>query len=193
MKFPKSLKLEACTDTPTNIRGSRYRFDCIRVSKDRAAVSTRSTLAIVPVETEDGDKPEGQLVPLDAYKLARKVAGAKAQPSVKVNGVAEAGGITFPMGEGEFPKYQHIIPSVAAETHVEIALDADSLRDVLDAVAALNESYRGPLRCIRLVVPKDSMSPIVVVSESESGGVGILMPCTPSEMKVSDRLDWARA
>lgn len=194
MKFPKGTKVEACA---AKERG-RYAMDSVQVEADksldkgaRAICTDGRCLAVVPCELEPGDDAHGQLVPIDALKLARKVAGAKGVASVCVNGTASAAGQSFPMVDGEFPRYRAVLPDVSDASHVMVTLSADLIAQVLVAVASNGGEYKS--RPVTFCVSKRDTheSPVVVVGLD---AVGVIMPLTIERTGKSaeDLVRWAR-
>lgn len=206
MKFPLGLKPEACA---AKERG-RYAINGFQVERDssldrtanegrtleslgaRATFSDGRCLAIVSCDLEPGDDAHGQVVDVDALKLARKVAGAKREASVAVNGKASAGGQDFELIDGEFPRYRMVIPDVKPETHVMVTLSAQIIRQVLDAVASELWSDAGS-KPVTLCVSREhsATSPVVVAG---AHALGVVMPLTVDgdALDAVERTRWAR-
>ena len=185
MKFPKGLKVEACASREVG----RYAMHGIKVEGDRAVATNGFVIAVVPVESEDGDDAHGQIVPAEAIKLARKVAGAKADAVVTVNGTVRAAGQELQAIDGEFPRYQACIPSVTAESHVMVTLDARLLSMLFDAIA-------GDDGAVTFCVSRKAGEPVVLVPNAcnDSGGIGVVMPISYDSdgLRVSERVAWAQ-
>lgn len=84
--------------------------------------------------------------------------------------------ITVPVVDGNFPKYEDIIPNYTiGENAVEIGMTPNMLAECASTLGELatDEVFRG----IRLVVPKDKNRPLLITAQkSGRTGIVVLMP-----------------
>ena len=137
--------------------------------KGRLVATNGTMLASVPCEVEHGD--EAGILPADAIKAARKVAGAKGEPGIACNGSAAVhGGASYPRDKDvQFPPYEKVVPAPSPEDEVVIGLDAALLLKLAKSLGSKGH--------VRLTIRKDDpLHPIRVEPTSGEDAFGILMP-----------------
>lgn len=147
---------------------------------DRLVATNGRSLAVIPVEREDGDT-DGFISPA-ALKAARKLAKRRDAVSIKANGcLALADGTQLPRTEpGQFPNYEQVIPKTPEESHkITLALDAKMLLDLAQAL--------GSDKVKLCITGGDTVQPILVspleqnrfgaaLGKAKEGAFGVLMP-----------------
>lgn len=225
MKFSPQLKVEACAahdvgryamhgvaverdasadteETPqigTDAKGAPILGDPIRTLGARAIATDGRKLVVVPCTLEPGDEVHGQIIPREAFKLARKVAGARKPAAIAVNGAISAAGETFAPLVGEFPRYRAVLADVNATDYVLVTLDADYLAEVFNAIAPVDSDGR---RTVTLAISRvDAKAPVALAggrAGAEIGaGVGVVMPIVADDGSdhpaALARFAWARS
>jgi DNA polymerase III sliding clamp (beta) subunit (PCNA family) len=169
MKLPDArIELAASTDP------SRYTLQSVKVDveKKRIMATDGYILAVLPVEVSDKD--HSGLITTSSIKQLRAMEKRKKPLGIEItlNGkvTATGGGETaeFPLGEGQFPNAEAVIPNY--EGPATISFDAELLYRLAKAMI---EPGR-PL-CVSLTV-KDPMSSVLVKAKGVPEAVGVLMP-----------------
>lgn len=138
---------------------------------DRLIATNGRMLANVPilqVETEETDKC---IIPLDAFKLARKHSTKSMAPVVYLNGGAEIlmapGKPKLPYIEGNYPNWRQVVPKNLG-TH-RVCLNPALLNELAKAIGI------GPDQGAALYFGDDQKAPITI-RRCGSDAFGVLMP-----------------
>ena len=165
--------------------GRRLVRDCLNspylnVEKSELVATNGCIIAVIPVELDGGDTSGP--VPVDALKGARKREniGSANECEIKCNGSAELlNGAAMPRGNMDlsYPEYDCVVVDKPQET-ADIALDARSLRDLVDA---LTDRKCGS-GIVSLWLSKnpdgtiDASRPIRVEVSAHPERIGVIMP-----------------
>lgn len=174
MKIDKSSKLELCAAKVD----ARYAMRNLYLETDgpngpRLCATNGCTLAVVPVELEDGD--EAGLVSVDALKIARQGAGhgkARIECNKSLRAWGKNGPLTFERpSDGNFPDIRatDLLSTEEAPEGLKICLNAKLLYNL---ARALGEDE------IALTIPTDKGKPLFVrgLNQAIPDAVGLLMP-----------------
>lgn len=181
MKLPHAFKPELLVEA----EAGRYRTDCMLFVRECAPLggkaalvaTNRRALIVLPVETEKDDV-DG-LVSIAAMRCARE---REAHPSLvglfhvhmrlleKEIQVVNRGTLvaTFPRPEGEFPRYEGVIPE-PKDGAPTVSLSVQYLRDLADAAGENHVA-------VTLEGGKDAPHRVF---QTHTGAIGVLMPITP--------------
>lgn len=128
MKFNPKTRIEKAAARDEG----RYAMQHALFDGERLVATDGRVLVIIPAEAEEGDTPG--LVTPEALALARKVAPKGGDASVRCNGCLEAGGQKLDRPEGEFPRWQAVMPSPALGTGERVVLNRAFLLRALEAM-----------------------------------------------------------
>lgn len=174
MKIDKSSKLELCAAKVD----ARYAMKNLYLETDgpngpRLCATDGRTLAVVPVELEEGD--EAGLVSVDALKIARQGAGhgkARIECNKSLRAWGKRGPLTFERpSEGNFPDIRapDLLSTEEAPKGLKIRLNAKLLYNIAQAFGADE---------VELTIPTDKDKPVFVrgLMQAIPDAVGLLMP-----------------
>ncbi len=193
MKIPKKYKLDQAV---SRYEDARFATEHIHIDTDnKCAVATDGRiLAVVPCEPSPTEEIIGvpALVPVDAFKAARRAAGGgQKNPDLvlmvddRVTVQDGAGKRTFDQGKGEFPNYKNVIPAAGAGK-IELVINANLLQKLANA---LGSSGGVKLEIQHVVDDKGvhkhiernkgiRVTPITQGTEGENDAYGVIMPIT---------------
>lgn len=163
MIIDKKYQIEqAASDDFTRPHLHHMSFDA---AKGTITATTGQMLAVVPVETEEGDVSGA--VTIEALKAARK-----AKASLGLNGSQHiAGGASFPRPTDiNFPPYEYVIPSFAGVETVSISFDPALLMALAKAIGCGGKKLGVTLT----FNAKEPLAPIRIDHDGEA--FGVLMP-----------------
>jgi hypothetical protein len=138
MQFDRKCKLEKAVAKSEGRYAMRHTLLAKRGDEHVLVATDGRILAVVGVEVEEGDAIG--LIPVEAVKGAAKGGQSFMPAQIHANGSAvytdKAGAqVTMARPEGEFPRWESIMPAPQADDIV-IALNPDLLKALADAIGA---------------------------------------------------------